>query len=111
MHTCAGQDVPVEAVSSGFTGAEGDEEALSWVEVKVPQKQPAGLLHMEVARGALLSHSKVSFLDTFPPHGGYREVFAVYADRLGIAAHNGSKLGKVIQRVGQGHVTLLLWPH
>lgn len=56
----------MEAVSSGFNGAEGDEEALSWVEVKVPQKQPAGLLHVEVARGALLSHSKVSFLATIP---------------------------------------------
>ena len=57
----------MEALSSGFNGAEGDEEALSWVEVKVPQKQPAGLLHVEVARGALLSHAKVSFLDTRPP--------------------------------------------
>ena len=63
----AGRDVPVEAVSSGLNGAEGGEEALSWVEVKVPPKQPAGLLHVEVARGALLSHSKVRFLDTRPP--------------------------------------------
>ena len=79
----------MEAVSSGFTGAEGDEEALSWVEVKVPQKQPAGLLHVEVARGALLSHSKVSFLDTIPPMVGIGRCCAVYADSVGTVARNG----------------------
>ena len=45
--------------SSGFYDAEGPEDRLSYVEVKVPREQPAGIIHVEVARGSLLSHSKV----------------------------------------------------
>ena len=49
----------LEVVSSGFQDFEGTEEPLSYVEVKVSDKQHAGLLHVEVARGSLLSQSKV----------------------------------------------------
>ena len=55
----------VEVLSSGFHGTEGPEDRQSYVEVQVPQKQPAGLLHVEVARGSLLSRSKVP-LQAFP---------------------------------------------
>ena len=55
----AGQDVAVEVLSSGFLDADGPEDRPSYVEVKVPEKQPAGLLHVEIARGSLLSRSKV----------------------------------------------------
>ncbi len=50
----------MEVLSSGFLDADGPEDRPSYVEVKVPQKQPAGLLHVEVARGSLLSRSKVA---------------------------------------------------
>lgn len=56
---CAGQDVATEVLSSGFHEAEEVEEPQSYVEIRVPQKQRAGVLHVEVARGSLLSHSKV----------------------------------------------------
>ena len=49
----------LEVESSGFQDFEGTEEPLSYVEVKVSDKQHAGLLHVEVARGSLLSQSKV----------------------------------------------------
>ena len=49
----------LEVVSSGFQNFEGTAEPLSYVEVKVSDKQHAGLLHVEVARGSLLSQSKV----------------------------------------------------
>lgn len=63
-------------MSSGFHDAEGDDDRLSYVEVEVPQKQRAGILHLEVARGALLSRSKVPFQAPNTPiaqgqhHGG-----------------------------------------
>lgn len=109
----AGRDVPVEAVSSGLNGGEGGEEALSWVEVKVPPKQPAGLLHVEVARGALLSHSKVRFLDTRPPTVS-TERFPLYADTVHIAAHNRSlerscrEWGKVMLSCSRGLTECLM---
>ena len=58
-------------MSSGFHDAEGDDDRLSYVEVKVPQKQRAGILHLEVARGSLLSRSKVPFQaqNTHVPQG------------------------------------------
>ena len=55
----------LEVVSSGFQDFEGTEEPLSYVEVKVSDKQRAGLLHVEVARGSLLSQSKVPPLTPF----------------------------------------------
>ena len=59
----------VEVLSSGFLDAEGPEDRPSYVEVTVPREQHAGLLHVEVARGSLLSRSKVRFQPAITPDG------------------------------------------
>ena len=56
----------LEVVSSGFQDFEGMEEPLSYVEAKISDKQHAGLLHVEVARGSLLSQCKVPLSRTMP---------------------------------------------
>ena len=56
---CAGENVAIEVVSAEADMEGAPEEVSSMLEVVVPAGQRNGVVHLEVARGALLSGPKV----------------------------------------------------
>jgi hypothetical protein len=59
LSLCAGKNVAIDVVSAEADMEGAAEEVSSMLEVALPAGQRSGVVHFEVARGALLSGPKV----------------------------------------------------